>query len=39
MGPKVRRARRIFADPQEGSEVSLYHDVSTAPLPLVSGVG
>ena len=31
-GPKVRRARRNFADPQEGSEVSLYHDVSTAPL-------
>ena len=28
----VRRARRNFADPQEGSEVSLYHDVSTAPL-------
>ena len=31
-GPKVRRARRNFADPQEGSEVSLYHDVPTAPL-------
>ena len=31
-GPKVRRARRNFAHPQEGSEVSLYHDVSTAPL-------
>ena len=31
-GPKVRRARRNFADPQEGSDVSLYHDVSTAPL-------
>ena len=31
-GPKVRRARRKFADSQEGSEVSLYHVVSTAPL-------
>ena len=31
-GPKVRRARRNFADPQEGGDVSLYHDVSTAPL-------
>ena len=31
-GPKVRRACRNFADPQEGGEVSLYHDVSTAPL-------
>ena len=31
-GPTVRRARRNFADSQEGSEVSLYHDVSTAPL-------
>ena len=31
-GPKVRRARRNFADSQEGSEVSFYHDVSTAPL-------
>ena len=31
-GPKVRRPRRIFADSQEGSDVSLYHDVSTAPL-------
>ena len=31
-GPKVRRARRNFADSQEGSEVSWYHDVSTAPL-------
>ena len=31
-GPKVRRARRNFADSQEGSDVSLYHDVSTAPL-------
>ena len=31
-GSKVRRARRNFADPQEGSDVSLYHDVSTAPL-------
>ena len=31
-GPKVRRALRHFADPQEGSEVSLYHDVSTAPV-------
>ena len=31
-GPKVRRARRNFADSQEGSEVSLCHDVSTALL-------
>ena len=31
-GPKVRKARRFFADPQEGGDVSLYHDVSTAPL-------
>ena len=32
-GPKVRRARRNFADdPLEGGDVSLYHDVSTAPL-------
>ena len=31
-GPKVRKARKNFADSQEGSEVSLYHDVSTAPL-------
>ena len=31
-GPKVRKARRNFADSQEGSDVSLYHDVSTAPL-------
>ena len=31
-GPEVRRVRRNFADSQEGSEVSLYHDVSTAPL-------
>ena len=31
-GPKVWRARRNFADSQEGSDVSLYHDVSTAPL-------
>ena len=31
-GPKVRRARRNFADSQEGSDVTLYHDVSTAPL-------
>ena len=31
-GPKIRRARRNFADPQEGGDVSLYHDVSTAPL-------
>ena len=31
-GPKVRKARRNFADPPEGGEVSLYHDVSTAPL-------
>ena len=29
-GPKVRKARRKFADPQEGGDVSLYHDVSTA---------
>ena len=31
-GPKVRRARKNFADSGEGSEVSLYHDVSIAPL-------
>ena len=31
-GPKVRRARRSFADPQGGGDVSLYHDVSSAPL-------
>ena len=31
-GPKVWKARRNFADSQEGSDVSLYHDVSTAPL-------
>ena len=31
-GPKVRKARRNFADPPEGGDVSLYHDVSTAPL-------
>ena len=31
-GPKARKARRNFADPQEGGDVSLYHDVSTAPL-------
>ena len=31
-GPNVRRARRNFADPEEGSEVSLYHDDSTALL-------
>ena len=31
-GPKVRKARRNFADSQEGSDVSLYHDVSTGPL-------
>ena len=31
-GPRVRRARKNFTDSQEGSEVSLYHDVSTAPL-------
>ena len=31
-GPKVRKARRNFADPLEGGDVSLYHDVSTAPL-------
>ena len=31
-GPKVRRARRNFADPQEGGDASLYHDVTTAPL-------
>ena len=31
-GPKVRRARRNFAASQEGSDVPLYHDVSTAPL-------
>ena len=32
VGLNVRRARRKFADSQEGSDVSLYHDVSTAPL-------
>ena len=31
-GPKVWKARRNFADPQEGGDVSLYHDVSTASL-------
>ena len=31
-GPKIRKARRNFADPLEGGDVSLYHDVSTAPL-------
>ena len=31
-GPTVRRARRNFADLQEGGDVSLYHDVSTALL-------
>ena len=31
-GPKVWRARRNFADPQEGGDVSLHHDVSTASL-------
>ena len=31
-GPKVRKGRRNFADPLEGGNVSLYHDVSTAPL-------
>ena len=31
-GPKVRRAWTNFADSQEGSDVSLYQDVSTAPL-------
>ena len=31
-GPEVRRARRNFADRHEGGDVSLYHDVSTAPL-------
>ena len=29
---KLGGARRNFADSQEGSEVSLYHDVSAAPL-------
>ena len=28
----MRGARKNFADSREGSEVSLYHDVSTAPL-------
>ena len=31
-GPEVRKARRNFADPLEGGDVSLCHDVSTAPL-------
>ena len=30
-GPEVKRARRNFADSREGSDVSLYQDVSTAP--------
>ena len=30
--PKVRRAPKNFADSQEGSDVSLYHDFSAAPL-------
>ena len=29
-GPKARKARMNFPDSQEGSDVSLYHDVSTA---------
>ena len=31
-GPKVRKARRNFADPLEGSDVIMYHDASTAVL-------
>ena len=31
-GPKVRKARRNFAGPLEGSDVFLYHDASTAVL-------
>ena len=29
-GPKVRKARRNFADPQEGSDVFMFHDASIA---------
>ena len=32
MGLRVGRLVEIFADPLEGGDVSLYHDVSTAPL-------
>ena len=28
-GPQVRKARRNFADPLEGSDVFMYHDAST----------
>ena len=31
-GPKVRKARGHFADPQEGSDVFMYHNASTALL-------
>ena len=31
-GLKVRKARRNFADPLEGSDVFMYHDASTAVL-------
>ena len=30
--PQVRKARRNFADPQEGSDVFVYHDACTALL-------
>ena len=32
MGLRFGRLVEIFADPLEGGDVSLYHDVSTAPL-------
>ena len=35
-GPKVRKARRNFADPQDGFAVFMYHDASAALL--ISGV-
>ena len=31
-GPKVRKARRNFADPLEGGDVFMYYDASTAVL-------
>ena len=31
-GPEVRKARRNFADPQEGGDVFMYHDASAALL-------
>ena len=31
-GPEVRKARMNFADPQEGGDVFMHHDASTALL-------